>query len=178
MSHLKGQAEIMFYVGCVIFFVSGGMMAGWAIFAENIAYKTRIEYFKACLEKDAAFYDVNLPTTFASKISAETAAVQRGLGDKISKVLEGIAGFLLGFAFSFYWGWKYTLILLVVVPVMAVVGGFMGSMMEAGMVESMKAYAQSAGYAEQALNAIRVVHTYGQELLEYGNYTKFLERSR
>lgn len=61
---------------------------------------------------------------------------------------------------------------------MMVVGGIMGSVMESGMVEAMKAYAQSAGYAEQALTAIRVVHTYGQEVLELRNYSKFLEVAR
>jgi len=39
----------------------------------------------------------------------------------------------------------------------------------------MQAYAQSAGYAEQALGAIKVVQTYGQEELEINNFTKHLE---
>jgi hypothetical protein len=42
----------------------------------------------------------------------------------------------------------------------------------------MKAYAQSAGYAEQALQSIRIVQTYGREMLEYNNYTKYLDRAR
>ena len=42
----------------------------------------------------------------------------------------------------------------------------------------MRAYSQSAGYAEQALSAIRVVHTYGMEALEVANYTKYLYRAK
>jgi len=42
----------------------------------------------------------------------------------------------------------------------------------------MKSYAQSAGYAEQALQAIKVVHTYGQEELELKNYSKYLTNAR
>ena len=42
----------------------------------------------------------------------------------------------------------------------------------------MKAYGQSAGYADQALNAIRVVVAYGQELKEVQNYSKYLGRAR
>mmetsp|Transcript_39002 Transcript_39002/g.59362 ORF Transcript_39002/g.59362 Transcript_39002/m.59362 type:complete len:130 (-) Transcript_39002:617-1006(-) len=42
----------------------------------------------------------------------------------------------------------------------------------------MKAYAQSAGYAEQALHAIKVVQTYGNELVEKKNYEKYLDRSK
>jgi hypothetical protein len=46
-----------------------------AVFAENIAFKIRIEYFKSCLEKDAAFYDDNNPTEMSSKISKEVSAI-------------------------------------------------------------------------------------------------------
>ena len=41
----------------------------------------------------------------------------------------------------------------------------------------MRGYAQSAGYAEQAMYAIKVVHTYGQEQLEEKNYLKYLNRA-
>jgi len=41
----------------------------------------------------------------------------------------------------------------------------------------MRAYSQSAGYAEQALSAIKVVHSYGQEELENNNYKKYLIRA-
>ena len=54
----------------------------------------------------------------------------------------------------------------------------MGAMFESGMVEAMKAYTQSAGYAEQALFSIKVVHTYGQEMLELGNYVRNLQITR
>ena len=49
--------------------------------------------------------------------------------------------------------------------------------LQGGIKETMKSYAQSAGYAEQALSSIKVVHTYGQELLEDRNYGKYLNRA-
>lgn len=70
------------------------------------------------------------------------------------------AGFLFGFAFAFYWGWLLTLILLASLPVMILSGVGMALSM-GGSEEALKAYAQSAGYAEQALQGIKVVHTYG-----------------
>ena len=42
----------------------------------------------------------------------------------------------------------------------------------------MKAYAQSAGYAEQALQSIKIVQTYCNEMLELKNYVKYLDRAR
>ena len=42
----------------------------------------------------------------------------------------------------------------------------------------MTAYGQSGGYAEQALNSIRIVVSFGQEELECRNYNFFLEQVR
>ena len=97
----------------------------------------------------------------ASKISKEVTAVQRGSGEKIGNALMQYSSFFFGVTFSFYFGWIYTLILCGVLPVMALTGVVMSVSFEDGQTEKMKAYAQSAGYAEQALHAIRVVHTYG-----------------
>ena len=41
----------------------------------------------------------------------------------------------------------------------------------------MRGYAQSAGYAEQAVYAIKVVHNYDQEMLEERNYLKYLDQA-
>mgnify|MGYP002631561046 FL=1 len=90
----------------------------------------------------------------------------------------GISVFFLGFAAAFALGWLYTLILFGMAPIIASTGVLMAIAMEDGFKEQMKSYGQSAGYAEQALQAIKVVHTYGQEKLELKNYTKYLDRAQ
>ena len=87
------------------------------------------------------------------------------------------SGFFLGFIFAFWWGWFYTIILFGMAPIIALTGVFMAMSMEKGFEEQMISYGQSAGYAEQALQAIKVVHTYGQEKLELLNYISFLDRA-
>lgn len=44
--------------------------------------------------------------------------------------------------------------------------------------KALKAYGQSAGYAEQALSAIKVVVAFGMEPVEIKNYSKYLSRSK
>lgn len=90
----------------------------------------------------------------------------------------GISSSVCGFTFAFVWGWKLSLILLVGLPLLGGVGITIFIQMRKGVAENLKAYAQSSGYAEQALSAIKVVQTYGQETLEINNYNKYLERSR
>ena len=130
----------MFIIGIIMFVASSITMTLMSIFAENIAFKTRIDYFKKCLEKDAAFYDETPPTVMASNISKHCSKIQRGLGDKVSNVVYATSGFFLGFAFAFYWGWLFTCILLALIPLAGVSGTLMGNLFESGMVEAMKAY--------------------------------------
>jgi len=75
--------------------------------------------------------------------------------------LQGFSSFILGILLSFYWGWKFNLILIAFVPLIMITGSLMGAALTSGISEQLKAYAQSAGYAEQALSAIKIVHTYG-----------------
>lgn len=87
-------------------------------------------------------------------------------------------GFFAAYGFAFYWGWLYSCILLVILPFAGLAGFAMGYAMQSGKIEEMRAYAQSAGYAEQALQAIKVVHTYGCEKLELKNYITNLDETR
>jgi len=114
----------------------------------------------------------------AARITKETTAIQRAIGEKFANIIMSVSSFLLGYAFAFYWGWILTLLLLACIPVMACSGLILGVSLQGGMVEQLKAYAQSAGYAEQALHSVRIVHTYCNELLEHRNYIKFLENSK
>lgn len=114
----------------------------------------------------------------ASKINKEASACQRGTGEKIGTVAMSLSCFFLGFFVAFYFGWKLSLILLGALPFIAAAGIGWGVAMQSGTLEQMKAYAQSAGYAEQALQSIRIVQTYGNEILEYNNYSKYLYRAK
>jgi ABC-type multidrug transport system fused ATPase/permease subunit len=151
MSMLKTQAGYMVLVGLAACIASWSMFTLTSIFAERIVFKVRIDYFRKCLEKDAAFYDENLPTSMASRISKECEAIKTGIGQKSAQIVMAVASFIIGMALAFYWGWMMACLLLVSVPVFMAMGVLMGTIMESGLVAQMKAYALSAGYAEQAL---------------------------
>lgn len=75
-------------------------------------------------------------------------------------------------------GWAISLCILATAPVIGVCGYAYNLSMTAGSSKNLVAYSQSAGYAEQAMSAIRVVIAFGQENTEVQNYTKYLERAR
>lgn len=108
---------------------------------ESIAFKTQLTYFKQALAQDAYFYEKQNPTEMASKIAKEMAALKKGTGNKVGSATFALASFVLGIAFSFYWGWLMNVILIGFVPVMIFLGVLMGAALTSGLQESLKAYA-------------------------------------
>lgn len=118
-------------------------------------------YFDSILKRDSEWFDQNNPAEMSTRILKETTTIERGIGLKFGLIFMGFSTFCFGYGFAFYRGWEFTLVLLAAFPVMVLPGAIMGIVFVSGMKEQLKAYAQSAGYADQALNAIKVVHTYG-----------------
>ena len=129
----------------------------FSVFSENIAHKLKLKYFRAALEKDSTYYDLQNQNEMSSKISKECSAVSRGIGEKVSHVIGGFLSMGIGFFAAFFYCYKYTLILFAFMPFLMFNIFLMSYFFKKSAMEGMKFYAQSAGYAEQALLAIKVV---------------------
>ena len=66
-----------------------------------------------------------------------------------------------GLFFGFLKGWLMSLILLAFFPIVFFTTYLITIAMQSGFSSNLKSYGQSAGYAEQALNAIKVVQAFG-----------------
>jgi ABC-type multidrug transport system fused ATPase/permease subunit len=83
-----------------------------------------------------------------------------------------------GFTLAFTLGWTMAFAMLLVMPILIMgISVFFVSMGKAA-VSGLKSYGQSAGYAEQALSAIRVVTAFGMQETESDTYSRFLEDAK
>ena len=96
----------------------------------------------------------------------------------MGQILLGLGMSFSGLFFAFFRGWIMSLILFAAFPVMLIMMVIVGKAIQSGFRKNLEAYGQSAGYAEQALNAIRVVQAFGQERTEINNYEKYLNKTR
>mmetsp|Transcript_8698 Transcript_8698/g.6448 ORF Transcript_8698/g.6448 Transcript_8698/m.6448 type:complete len:197 (+) Transcript_8698:676-1266(+) len=96
----------------------------------------------------------------------------------MGSILLSFAMSAAGLGFAFYGGWWFSLILIFAFPAIMVMTSLITVVVQSGFSKNMISYAQSAGYAEQALNAIKVVTAFGQEEVEMKNYGRFLDRAR
>lgn len=83
-----------------------------------------------------------------------------------------------GSVFGLTRGWNLALCIIAVSPFMVYSMHLITVFLQEGFENSIRAYGQSAGYAEQAINAIRVVVAFGQEKKEGKNYEHFLDQSQ
>lgn len=116
--------------------------------SSNIAAKIKTKYLQAILNQESAWYDQNNYLEMSSRIAKETDAIADGIGRKYGNVLYSYCMCLSGFATGLYKGWSLSLAMLGIGPIMLIGMGCFGAVMSKRTLASMKAYGQSAGYAE------------------------------
>jgi ABC-type multidrug transport system fused ATPase/permease subunit len=149
-----------------------------ANFAANLTFRMKKEYLKAILQQECAWFDQTNFTELSSKLARETAAINRGYGEKAGNVSLAFGTFLSGLAVGFWMGWELALALMILVPFISLIAWMFGKIQSESASNALKFYSQSAGYAEQCLMAIRVVVAFGNEQVEARNYTKHLTDAR
>jgi len=165
--------------------IGGGVwVLGWLYwlclsnFAANLTFRIKKEYLEAILKQECAWFDQINYTELSAKIARETATINKGYSEKAGNVSLAIGTFLSGIAVGFWMGWKLALAMMVLVPFVGVLGYMFEKMMSSSTSAQLRFYSQSAGYAEQALIAIRVVVAFGMEQVEAHNYMKHLGRAK
>lgn len=157
MPDIRFFIMIQIYLAFGVCIVTTFFNYSFNVFSANLSYKIRMKYFERCLEMDAAWYDENNATQMPSKIANESAKIKNGLGIKVGQLIQSICQFFAGFIIAFIQGWHFTLILFGFTPLIICTFGCMMASIIGGIREIQKTYAQSAGYAEQAFQAIKVV---------------------
>lgn len=148
------------------------------IASERIVKTIRVKYIEAILRQESGWFDTSNPAELSARINKECLAIQKALGEKMGTIVMALCMTFAGLVFAFTKGWSYSLVVMAAFPFTMIATAMLSKVMQKGFKENMKAYGQSAGYAEQALNAIKVVLAFGQEEREVNNYQKYLIRAK
>ncbi|CDW84334.1 abc transporter [Stylonychia lemnae] len=165
-------------IGAVIWVTSYFYYALLVIMSERVGQKTRVAYLRAILQQDISWFDKTNVTELSARLTKECQAIQKALGEKMGTIQLAFAMCLSGLFFAFFRGWWFSLILFFAFPVLFAMTYIITLAMQSGFMQNLRSYGQSAGYAEQALNAIKVVQAFGMETTEMSNYDKYLGRAR
>ncbi|XP_073253012.1 ATP-dependent translocase ABCB1-like isoform X5 [Porites lutea] len=158
--------------------VAYGQMAFWSLTATRQVKKMRLALFSSILKQDIGWFDTSEPGELNNRFTEDLNQVFDGIGHKIGMFVHAISIVLAGFVLAFVYGWKLTLVLISVTPLLVVAGGILGKVMAAFTTKGLDAYAKAGSVAVEVLSSIRTVAAFGGENEEIKRYSSCLGEAR
>jgi len=138
----------------------------------------RIKYLESVLRQDISWFEENDPQSLASKIDKESSAIQIATGEKAANIFFSFTMLFAGVAIAFILGWKFTLVMLGLLPLLFGIVFFMVIVLQMGYKNQERAFKKSSTLAEQALSSIKIVAAFGKEEKEEARFSGPLEEAR
>uniref|UniRef100_A0AAR2IVK1 ATP-binding cassette, sub-family B (MDR/TAP), member 11a n=1 Tax=Pygocentrus nattereri TaxID=42514 RepID=A0AAR2IVK1_PYGNA len=102
--------------------------------------------------------------------------INSAIADQVAIFIERFSTFIFGFLVGFVGGWKLTLVVIAVSPLIGLAAGLMGVARLTG--RELQAYAKAGAVADEVLSSIRTVAAFGGEDKETDRYDRNLEEAQ
>ncbi|XP_061057418.1 bile salt export pump isoform X3 [Eubalaena glacialis] len=146
----------------------------WVIAAARQIQKMRKLYFRRIMRMEIGWFDCNsvgeLNTRFSDDINKINDAIADQMAIFIQRMTTSVCGFLLGF----YRGWKLTLVIISVSPLIGIGAAIIGLSVSKFTDHELRAYAKAGAVADEVISSIPTVAAYGGEKKEVERYEKNL----
>uniref|UniRef100_A0A8C4WST4 ABC-type xenobiotic transporter n=1 Tax=Gopherus evgoodei TaxID=1825980 RepID=A0A8C4WST4_9SAUR len=134
--------------------------------------RIRQKFFFAVLHQEMAWFDTSQIGTLNTQLTDDINTIHEGIGDKICIFVQFFATFLTGIVIEFIYGWKLSLVILSVSPLLA--AAFLASF----TTKELSAYARAGSVAEEILTSIRTVVAFNGQMKALAKYDVNLENAR
>nr|CAI9699411.1 unnamed protein product [Rangifer tarandus platyrhynchus] len=112
------------------------------------------------------------------EMTTDVSKINEGIGDKIGMLFQAIATFFTSFIVGFTEGWKLTLVILAISPVVGLSAAIWAKILSSFTDKELLAYANAGAVAEEVLAAVRTVIAFGGQNKELERYNKNLEEAK
>ncbi|XP_027974100.1 phosphatidylcholine translocator ABCB4 isoform X2 [Eumetopias jubatus] len=150
----------------------------WTLAAGRQVRKIRQEFFHAVLRQEIGWFDVSDTTELNTRLTDDISKISEGIGDKVGMFFQAVATFFAGFIVGFVRGWKLTLVIMAISPILGLSAAVWAKILSAFSDKELAAYAKAGAAAEEALGAIRTVIAFGGQNKELERYEKHLENAK
>nr|KAF6417722.1 ATP binding cassette subfamily B member 1 [Rousettus aegyptiacus] len=150
----------------------------WCLAAGRQINKIRKQFFHAIMRQEIGWFDMHDVGELNTRLTDDVSKINEGIGDKIGMFFQSIATFLTGFIIGFTRGWKLTLVILAISPVLGLSVAVWAKILSSFTDKELLAYAKAGAVAEEVLAAIRTVIAFGGQKKELERYNKNLEEAK
>ncbi|CAN8075644.1 unnamed protein product [Agarophyton chilense] len=176
-STIGGIAKWFLVLAAVAFVTSFLQVRFQLIFAHRVTNRLRRLYFQSLMRQDCTWYDSNDGGELTARVAGDVNLVQAGIGEKVATAVQFIFTFVVGFIIALIYGWKLTLIILSVAPLLALGGVLFGKLAAESTSDSQKSYGAAGGVASEVLSLIRTVTAYNGQESEAKRYDEKLQEA-
>jgi len=178
--NLKLSQNISYYVlgflalGLYAFFTNYISNVLWLLASENTVGKIRDKYFRALLKQEISYYDRN--QTSSLSLNADIELVKTG-EEKMAMFISSIGQVVIGLAFAFWAGWKLTLVMLAVTPLLGIIGAIFQRLIATRTAKGLKLEVKVNEVASETLSGIKTVYSFVGEALLSKKHSQLLQRT-
>ncbi|KAM5187674.1 ATP-dependent translocase ABCB1 isoform 1-T2 [Callospermophilus lateralis] len=150
----------------------------WCMAAGRQVHKIRKQFFHAIMKQEIGWFDVHDVGELNTRLTDDISKINEGIGDKIGMLFQSLATFFTGYIIGFTRGWKLTLVILSISPVLGLSAAVWAKILSSFTDKELLAYAKAGAVAEEVLAAIRTVIAFGGQNKELERYNKNLEEAK
>ncbi|XP_051856874.1 phosphatidylcholine translocator ABCB4 isoform X2 [Antechinus flavipes] len=150
----------------------------WTLAAGRQIKKIRQKFFHAVLRQEIGWFDINDTTELNTRLTDDISKISEGIGDKVGMFFQAVATFFAGFIVGFIRGWKLTLVIMAISPILGLSAAVWAKILSAFSDKELAAYAKAGAVAEEALSAIKTVIAFGGQNKELERYQRHLENAK
>jgi len=178
------EEEVEFWCLLFVYLGLGAFVCGyiqstcWAIHGHRQSNRIRSIFFNGVMRQDIGWLDGKQSGALATHIAGDIPKIQEGLGDKVGQFIVFTSTALAGFVIAFTAGWKLSLVLLSLTPLLVIAGGAMGKVITSVSTRMQAAYGEAGGVAEEVLGSVRTVASLGREEEELQRYAQGLQEGK
>ncbi|XP_047455984.1 bile salt export pump isoform X2 [Mugil cephalus] len=165
-----GIGAIVMLAGyCQIFF--------WVSAAARQTLQIRKTYFRKIMQMEIGWFDCVSVGELNARMSDDINKINAGIADQVSVFIQRISTCVSGFMVGFFSGWKLTLVVMSVSPLLCLAAGLMAKVVAGLAGRELKSYASAGTVADEVLSSIRTVAAFGGEEKEAERYDRNLEEA-
>ncbi|XP_007954825.2 ATP-dependent translocase ABCB1 [Orycteropus afer afer] len=165
-------------IGAGVLFAAYIQVSFWCLAAGRQVHKIRKQFFHAIMQQEIGWFDVHDVGELNTRLTDDVAKINEGIGDKIGIFFQSLSTFLTGFIVGFTRGWKLTLVILAISPVLGLSAAIWAKLLSSFTDKELLAYAKAGSVAEEVLAAIRTVIAFGGQKKELERYNRNLEEAK
>uniref|UniRef100_A0A8C3LMS0 Bile salt export pump n=1 Tax=Chrysolophus pictus TaxID=9089 RepID=A0A8C3LMS0_CHRPC len=157
-------------IGCAVLLLGYFQICFWVMAAARQIQKIRKAYFRNIMRMDIGWFDCTSVGELNTRISDDVNKINEAIADQVAIFIQRLTTFVCGFLLGFISGWKLTLVIIAVSPLIGIGAAAVAKLTG----RELKAYAKAGAVADEVLSSIRTVAAFGGEKKEVERYDKNL----